>query len=89
MNDIVEHNGKTYAVRYAHERIFCACGEIAPRGGRTVAMVDLLFDEGGYAMAGLAARAECSTHDIYSKHKGREIAKGRLIQLLKKLDGVV
>jgi hypothetical protein len=84
MNDEVEHNGKKYQVIYTHERVFCG-DKISPRGGTTSARIDLIYDEGDYAMGGLIAVASCSPDDVYSKKKGREIAKGRIQQMLAKL----
>lgn len=86
MDDTVTYNGKTYKVRYTHERVFYpGLTGLNPRGGRTTAYIDLVFDLGRHSVGGLAAAAECSCKDVYSKKRGREIAKGRLIKILQKL----
>ncbi len=73
----VEYKGKEYDVKYHHERYTDEQDVIRPKGGKTVAYINL--DEENT----LSAFAECSLKDVYVKKLGRRISLGRLRKLLK------
>lgn len=88
--DSIEYNGKRYRVDYKHQRVLSGRStrntpEISPNGGMTVGYITLYKDKDGHGLGGLTAAAVCSKKDVYSKHKGRELCKGRLLSMLVKL----
>ncbi len=80
----MEYKGKTYPVKFRHERRVekqisqdehgkdIIVEEVLATGGLTIAYIKL-EDE-----TILNAETECSRKDIYSKHMGRRISFGRL-----------
>ena len=74
--DKVTYKGQEYIVKYKHERVSHAPGQIEPRGGLTTAYI--IVDE----TIPFEGHAKCHSKETYNKRIGRNVSLGRLRKLL-------
>jgi len=84
--EMVEFKGQEYPVKYRHERLLEECGDIAHRGGKTVAFIVTKYNDDRTPKTMIEGVAICGKKDVFGKKMGRMIAKGRLLKELKQLE---
>lgn len=84
--EMVEFRGREFPVKYRHERDTDERGNLKHRGGQTVAFIVMQYDDEGMPLKTIEGEARCCKKDVYNKRMGRQIAKGRLLKEIARLE---